>query len=133
MDFVPWQPGGSSIHSPPSDYPSSADSTSAGSILNASQVPGKAIGQRSCVVNQHPDIDCSDNEYHDASQDDSSDDEYFDALDQLPSACQQEAEPQDSDYPWQVVTRRRSGDRWQEHGKGKTRHPGRNCSSKPTP
>ena len=120
MDFVPWQPGGRSIHSPPSDYPSSADSTSVGSTLNASQVPGQAIGQRSCVVDQHGDIDCSDNEYHDISQDDSSDDEYFDALDQLPSACQQEAEPQDSDYPWQVVTRRRSGCKRQPSTDGKS-------------
>lgn len=88
---------------------SSADSLPSVSVTMSSGCgsPGKAIGQRGCVVDREAD---SDGEYYDASPDvGCSDDDYFDALDCLPADCQKGVEEQTDtdDGSWQVVTRRK--------------------------
>ena len=62
---------------------------------STSALPGKAIGQRCCVVD-------------DTGGSAESDTESGDATDRLPVTRQQTPEPQDGDGLWQVVTRRKS-------------------------
>ena len=114
MDLASLQPS-HSLNVPAGHQPSSADPLP--SILpcrqSTSGLPGKAIGQRSCLVDRSVDSDSSesDSEYFDAGQDvDSSDDDYFDALEgtALPAVPEQEIEQTTGDGPWQIVTRRKS-------------------------
>ena len=114
MDLASLQPS-HSLNVPAGHQPSPAASLP--SILpcrqSTSGLPGKAIGQRSCLVDQGVDSDSSvsDSEYFDASQDaDSSDDDYFDVLEDtaLPAVPEQEIEQTTGDGPWQIVTRRKS-------------------------
>ena len=116
MDLAPFQLS-HTLNVPAGHQPSPAASLPAGSILPCRQsmsgLPGKAIGQRLCLVNQGVDSDSSesDSEYFDASQDvDSSDDDYFDALEGTvrPTVPEQEIEQTTADGPWQIVTRRKS-------------------------
>ena len=114
MDLASLQPS-HSLNVPAGHQPSPAASLP--SILpcrqSTSGLPGKAIGQRSCLVDQDvdPDSSVSDSEYFDAGQDvDSSDDDYFDVLEDtaLPAVPEQEIEQTTGDGPWQIVTRRKS-------------------------
>ena len=114
MDFASLQPS-HSLNVPAGHQPSPAASLP--SILpcrqSTSGLPGKAIGQRSCLVGQgvDPDSSVSHSEYFDAGQGvDSSDDNYFDVLEDtaLPAVPEQEIEQTTGDGPWQIVTRRKS-------------------------
>ena len=118
MDLASLQPS-HSLNVPAGHQPSPAGSRPSGSVLPCRQatsgLPGKAIGQRCCLVDRGVDSDSSvsDSEYFDAGQDvDSSDDDYFDALDDtaLPTVPEQEIEQKadDGDCSWQIVTRRKS-------------------------
>ena len=116
MDLASLQPS-HSLNVPAGRQPSPAASLPSGSILpcrqSTSDLPGKAIGQRWCLVDRSVDSDSSvsDSEYFDAGQDvDSSDDDYFDALEgtALPAVPEQEIEQTTGDGPWQIVTRRKS-------------------------
>ena len=109
--------------------PSPATSLPSGSISpyrqSTSGLPGKAIGQRSCLVDRgvNSDGSVSDSEYCDAGQDvDSSDDDYFDALEDtaLATVAKQAVEQKaDDGGPWQVVTRRKSRRKGQSRVTGK--------------
>ena len=118
MDLASLQPS-HSLNVPAGHQPSPATPRPSGSVLPCRQatsgLPGKAIGQRCCLVDRNVDSDSSvsDSEYFDANQDvDSSDDDYFDALEDtaLPIVPEHEIEQKadDGDCPWQVVTRRKS-------------------------
>ena len=118
MDLASLQPS-HSLNILAGHQPSPAASLPSGSILpcrqSTSDLPGKAIGQRWCLVDRSVDSDSSvsDSEYFDAGQDvDSSDDDYFDALEDtaLPADPEQEIKQKagDGDGPWQIVTRRKS-------------------------
>ena len=116
MDLASLQPS-HSLNLPAGHQPAPAAALPSGSILpcgeNTSGPPGKAIGQRWCLVDRCVDSDgsVSHSEYFDAGQDvDSSDDDYFDALEDtaLPTVPEQEIEQKTGDAPWQVVTRRKS-------------------------
>ena len=104
MDLAPLQPG-HSLNFPAGHQPSPATSLPSASILSCRQstsgLPGKAISQRSCLVDRGVDSDSS-----------VSDSEYFDALEDIapPTVPEQEIEQKadDGDGPWQVVTRRKS-------------------------
>ena len=104
MDLAPLQPG-HSLNFPAGHQPSPATSLPSASILSCRQsksgLPGKAISQRSCLVDRGVDSGSS-----------MSDSEYFDALEDTapPTVPEQEIEQKadDGDGPWQVVTRRKS-------------------------
>ena len=101
---------------PPADPPSACSSLAP--LQSTPGLPGKAIGQRCCVVDWYGDSDSADSDgsYFDARQFDvsrpvdSSDDDYCDVPVRLTGAHQQTIKSQegDGDSPWQVVTRRRS-------------------------
>ena len=102
--------GGHSLNCPAGYQPSSSDSLPFVSVTTSTGcgLPGKAIGQRWCVVDRDTD---SDSEYYDANPDvGCSDDDYFDAFDCLPADCQKglEEETDTDNGSWQVVTRRKS-------------------------
>ena len=118
MDLASLQPS-HSLNVTAGHQPTSAAPLPSGSVLPCREstfgLPGKAIGQRGCLVVRGVDSDSpvSDSEYFDAVQDvDSSDDDYFDALENTaqPTVPEQEIEQKadDGDGPWQVVTRRKS-------------------------
>ena len=115
MDLASLQPS-HSLNVPAGQQPSPAGSPPSGSVLpcrqSTSGLPGKAIGQRLCLVDRGVDSDSSvsDSEYFDTGQDvDSSDDDYFDTLEDTapPTVPEQEIEQNTGDSPWQIVTRRK--------------------------
>ena len=115
MDLASLQPS-HSLNVPAGQQPSPAGSPPSGSVLpcrqSTSGLPGKAIGQRLCLVDRGADSDSSvsDSEYFDTGQDvDSSDDDYFDTLEDTapPTVPEQEIEQNTGDSPWQIVTRRK--------------------------
>ena len=102
MDLAPLQPG-HSLNFPAGHQPSPATSLPSASILSCRQstsgLPGKAISQRSCLVDRGVDSGSS-----------MPDSEYFDALEDTapPTVPEQEIEQNTGDGPWQIVTRRKS-------------------------
>ena len=110
MDLTTLQP----VHSPnsPADQQlslSESASSVRSSFNSGRTMPGsaKAIGQRSCTVERLNNADRSDSDRCDFSPD------HY-AADRLPAVHQQTPEPQDSDGPWQVVTRRHRSRRKQQ-------------------
>ena len=100
----------------------------------AAGLPGKAIDQRLCVVDRCAESDKYATEYFDADEFaasltiDNSGDEYCEAPDRSRTP---ESQQVDSDGPWQVVRRRRSGRKRQQpsavapsEARGKKRCPG---------
>ena len=112
----------SADHQSPADPCSHAGTTFAPG-QSTSRLPGKAIGQRECVVDWPDDAESGD-EYCDPQEFDVSlPDDYCDVPVRLPAARQQTLNPQESDDDdgsWQVVTRRRSRHKRQESSAGKS-------------
>ena len=113
--------GCSADHQSPGDSCSHAATTFAPG-QSTSRLPGKAIGQRECVVDWPDDAE-SGGEYCDPQEFDVSlPDDLCDLPVRLPAARQQTLNPQESDDDgsWQVVTRRRSRHKRQESSAGKS-------------
>ena len=127
MDLKSLQGCASHFLSCSADHQSPADSCSrAGTAFahgqSTSRLPGKAIGQRECLVDWPDDAE-SGGEYCDPQEFGVSlPDGYCDVPVRLPAAGQQtlKAQESDDDGSWQVVTRRRSRHKRQESSAGKS-------------